>query len=84
YFDCDFYQHVNNVKYVEWCIETLPIEFLKKHRLYEIDINFKKESSIGDRLIVKTCAGSEDNTFIHSITSEESGKDVVRMKSIWK
>jgi medium-chain acyl-[acyl-carrier-protein] hydrolase len=84
YFDCDFYQHVNNVKYVEWCIETLPVEFLKKHRLYEIDISFKKESSIGDKLIVKTCAGSEDNTFIHSITNEESGKDVVRMKSIWK
>ena len=84
YFDCDFYQHVNNTKYIEWCIETLPIEFLKKHTLYEIDINFKKESSIGDRLIVKTCAGSEENVFIHSITNEDGSKDIVRMKSIWK
>jgi len=84
YFDCDFYRHVNNVKYVEWCIETMPIEFLKKHRLYEIDINFRKESGLGDRLLAKTCADNRENTYLHSITSEDGTRDIVRMKSIWK
>jgi len=84
YFDCDFYRHVNNVKYTEWCIETMPIEFLKKHKLYEVDINYKKESSLGERLLVKTCASSEENCFIHSITSEDGARDIVRMKSVWK
>ncbi|MCL2154346.1 MAG: thioesterase [Leptospirales bacterium] len=91
YFDCDFYLHVNNVKYVEWCIETMPIEFLKKHRLYEIDINFKKESSPGEKLIVKTCSESvktcsesKENTFIHLIASEDGTRDIVRMRSVWR
>ncbi|MCL2154337.1 MAG: thioesterase [Leptospirales bacterium] len=83
YFDCDLYQHVTSVKYSTWCIESLPIEFLRKHRLYEMEIHYKKESSAGDRLIVKTGAGSEKNSFIHSITSKD-GRDIVRMKSIWR
>jgi len=83
YFDCDFYHHVNNVKYIVWCIEALPVDFLRKHRLYEIDVNFKRESSVGDRLKVKVAADSNENTFIHSITSEDGSRDIVRMKSIW-
>jgi acyl-ACP thioesterase len=84
YFDCDFYRHVNNVKYVEWCIETMPIEFLRKHRLYEIDINFRRESNLREKLKVKTCAESKENSFIHSITSEDGSRDIVRMRSVWR
>jgi acyl-ACP thioesterase len=85
YFDCDFYRHVNNVKYVEWCIETMPIEFIKKHQLYEIDINYKRESSLGEKLKVKTCADAgRKKTYFHSITNEDETKDIVRMKSVWK
>ncbi|MCL2154338.1 MAG: thioesterase [Leptospirales bacterium] len=83
YFDCDFYGHVTSVKYIEWGIESMPVEFLRKHKLYEMEINFKRESSPGDRLIIKTAASSEKNIFIHSITSEDGSKDIVRMKSIW-
>ena len=83
YFDCDLYQHVTSVKYSSWCIESLPVEFLKKHKLYELEIHYKRESSLGDKLIVKTCAGSEKNTFLHSITSEDGSRDIARMKSIW-
>ena len=84
YFDCDFFRHVTHVKYMEWCIESMPVEFLRKHRLYEMELNFKSESSIGERLIVKTCAASAKNTFLHSITGEDGRRDIVRMKSVWK
>jgi acyl-ACP thioesterase len=84
YFDCDFYRHVTSIRYLEWCMETMPIEFLKKHRLYEIDVNFKMESNLGERLIVKTCAGSEPDTFIHSITNDAGSRDIIRMKSVWR
>jgi len=84
YFDCDFYQHVNNVKYTEWCIETMPIEFIKTHRLYEVDINYRREASLGERLVAKTCTAPEEDVFIHSITSEDGTRDILRMKSVWK
>jgi len=84
YFDCDFYHHVNNVKYVEWCIESLPAEFIRNHKLYEIDINFRAEGNINDRLAVKSAAGSDPGVFNHAITGSGSGKDLVRMKSTWR
>jgi acyl-ACP thioesterase len=84
YFDCDFYHHVNNVKYIQWCIESLPEEFIKSHRLYEIDINFRAEGNMGDRLAVKSSAGSENGVYNHSVTDLNGEKELVRMKSIWK
>jgi medium-chain acyl-[acyl-carrier-protein] hydrolase len=83
YFDCDIYRHVNNVKYVEWCIETLPVEFIKQHKLYEMIIDYKRESSLGEKLIAKTGADFKNNTFIHSIAAEDGAKDIIKMKSIW-
>ena len=84
YFDCDFYGHVTSIKYLNWCMETMPIEFLQKHRIYEVDVNFKRESSLGDKLIIKTSAASEENTFMHSIATEDGSKDIIRMKTIWR
>ena len=84
YFDCDFYRHVNNVKYLQWCIESLPEEFLKGHKLYEIDINFRAEANNGDKLTAKAVSGSEPGIFNHSISDGSGEKDLVRMKSIWR
>jgi len=84
YFDCDFYWHVNNVKYIEWCIETFPVEFIKSHRLYEIDANFRAEGNAGDNLVSKAAPGKEPGTFHHSITSFSGEKELLRMSSSWK
>ena len=84
YFDCDLYHHVNNVKYIQWCIETLPVEFIRSHILYEIDINFRAEGNIGDKLAVKSESESGGVVFNHSITDSTGEKELVRMKSNWK
>lgn len=84
YFDCDLYHHVNNVKYIQWCIETLPAEFLKEHKCSEIDINFRAEGNLGAELTVKSERGPGHGLFNHSITDISGTKELVRMKSIWK
>jgi len=84
YFDCDFYHHVNNVKYVQWCIETLPAEYIASHKLYEIDINFRAEGNVGDKLVLKSEIGSEHGVYNHSITGNSGEKELVRMKSLWR
>jgi acyl-ACP thioesterase len=84
YFDCDLYRHVNNVKYIQWCAEALPFDFLKSHSLHEIDINFRAEANFGDTVVSKAVKGSEDGIFHHAITDSTGAKDLVRMKSVWK
>lgn len=84
YFDCDLYRHVNNVKYIQWCAEALPFDFLKSHVLHEIDINFRAEANLGDTVISKALKASDDSVFYHAITDSAGTKELVRMKSIWK
>lgn len=83
YFDCDLYRHVNNVKYIQWCAETLPFDFLKSHRLQEIDINFRSEGNFGETLISKAVKSDEEGVFFHSITDCTGARELVRMKSSW-
>lgn len=41
--DLDLVQHVNNIKYLEWCLDTLPQTFLIKNKITKIHINFLRE-----------------------------------------
>lgn len=84
YFDCDLFYHINNVKYIEWCIESLPDEYLKGRTVHEIDINFRAEGNLGDSLIIKTAESGTADTFIHSVTDGPGAKDLVRMRSSWR
>jgi len=83
YFDCDFFYHINNVKYIEWCVESLPDDYLKSNTLREIDINFRAEGNLGDSLILKTAESGNRDTFIHSVAKDSEAKDLVRMRSTW-
>ncbi len=41
--DLDALNHVNNVKYIEWCLDCLPLTILEKNLIKAIDINYLKE-----------------------------------------
>lgn len=44
--DIDFYQHMNNVKYIEIALELLPVNF----RINRLRIEYKKSARLGDIL----------------------------------
>ena len=52
--DIDLYQHVNNVRYITWALDGMPHEFLKGHRCYDVEIQFKKEMRLRDRAQIYT------------------------------
>lgn len=52
YSDIDMNNHVNSMKYIQWVIDTLPIEKIKKG-IKKIDINYIKEALYGDELFIK-------------------------------
>jgi acyl-ACP thioesterase len=49
--DLDINQHVNNVKFVEWVIESLPPAVLNSKVLSELEINFLAEAFYGDQIL---------------------------------
>lgn len=84
--DIDINGHVNNVKYVEFCMEAIPQEWTDANRCLGLDIQFRTESFAGD-VYTAACSRSENdngmNTFLHSLTRISDGKEIVRMKTWW-
>ncbi|MDU1053007.1 acyl-ACP thioesterase domain-containing protein [Clostridium baratii] len=87
YSDIDSNGHVNNVKYMEMAMDTLPRSILNEYRLFNIKVLFKKETTDGDTLHISSEIINEINdeiTTIHKITSNNTGKLLTKLQFIWK
>ena len=48
--DLDMNHHVNNVKYSQWVLDTIPIKLHQKHEVSEFEINFLAETFLQDTI----------------------------------
>lgn len=48
--DLDMNNHVNNTKYSQWILDTIPIEYHRAFVVEEFDINFISECHLGDEI----------------------------------
>jgi medium-chain acyl-[acyl-carrier-protein] hydrolase len=78
--DIDSNQHVNNTKYVEWLLESIPTDILNDGTLSSIDMIFKNESVLGDKITTQSQA--IDNSFIHKILNQ-NGQELVTGETVW-
>lgn len=86
-FDQDINGHVNNVRYVEFCMEAVPQEWVAENRCMGIDIQFRVESHAGDEYVSACKVDKQDNgmdTILHSLTRVSDNKEIVRMRSWWR
>lgn len=83
YSDMDFNGHVNNAKYVEWCVDLFDFDFHKKHFLAELQINFLHECRFGDELTLKLST-IDPLTFAVAATNTQSGKNIFTAELGWQ
>ena len=48
--DLDIVNHVNSVKYLEWCLDLLDFEIIKNQKIESFEMNYLKELSIDDEV----------------------------------
>lgn len=82
FFDMDVNKHVNNVRYIEWVLESYPFEFLKTHSIKELTINHLAEAQSDEKICINIENAGND-TYNHSITFKENGKEMCRAQIIW-
>jgi medium-chain acyl-[acyl-carrier-protein] hydrolase len=84
--DLDINQHVNNVNYIEWAVETIPLEIWQKYRLSELEISFRAESNYGDRIISQTQHIEKNNKqiFLHRLLRQSDKREVALLKTQWQ
>ncbi|RKS23334.1 acyl-ACP thioesterase [Flavobacterium endophyticum] len=78
--DLDIVNHVNNVKYLEWCLDLVNFKSILKQDLKSFDMNFMKELVLGDEVSIQEA--SLDNKSIYSIAKE--GKTCFALELNWK
>ncbi|GAB3691926.1 thioesterase [Spirosoma flavus] len=76
-------QHVNNVAYVGWLLESVPDTLLQTQELSELDLVFRTESHWHDQLNVQLMTETT-GTLLHRIIQQESGKEVLLARSQWR
>jgi medium-chain acyl-[acyl-carrier-protein] hydrolase len=83
--DLDFNKHVNNSVYAVWAIESVPPDIMTTHSLRKIIINYIGESLHGDRIQSNTqhLEANPSRVFLHSLISEQAGKEITRVKTLW-
>ena len=67
--DLDIVNHVNNTKYLEWCINYIDPMLILGNKIKAIDLNFIKELSLGEAITIQK--GVFDNKIGFKISKGE-------------
>jgi medium-chain acyl-[acyl-carrier-protein] hydrolase len=77
--DLDIVNHVNSMKYLEWCLDCLEPKLLLNKKITSFDLNYLKELSIDD--VVEIRNENLDNEIIFSVLKD--GKACFVLKVDW-
>ena len=67
--DLDIVNHVNNVKYLEWCLDLVDENIILNQKIKSIEMNFLKELSLKDKVMIHESVSKTETVF--SITKED-------------
>lgn len=78
--DLDIVNHVNNVKYLEWCLDHVDSNKILNQEIESFEMNFMKELSLKDSVVIHESETEANTTF--SITKED--KTCFALQLNWK
>ena len=86
--DIDRNLHVNNVRYLDWVLESAPDSVQNASFLRHLEILFKAEAFRGDAILAFTAPMPGDNDgsvhLVHSLVRTHDNKELVRARSSWE
>jgi acyl-ACP thioesterase len=83
-FDVDTNLHVNNIRYLQWMIESMPKDITDNYYLSYIDGRFTAEAHYGDTMLSYTTMNASDHSFSHTIKTQGNNKDCATAKTKWR
>ncbi|KAM0944849.1 putative oleoyl-[acyl-carrier-protein] hydrolase [Dioscorea sansibarensis] len=90
--DLDVNQHVNNVKYISWMLESAPISILENHELSSMTLEYRREcgrDSVLQSLTAVSTNYSDNPQEVAAIECKhllrlECGAEIVRGRTQWR
>ena len=86
YSDIDSNKHVNNVKYIEWALEVVPIDIITNYELKRIKVNFEKEISYGNKIqsVCETRIIDKEKLNSYHVIKSSEGKELTMLELQWE
>lgn len=83
--DIDVNKHANNCNYIIWALEALPYEFRLEHSPKNIDIKYRKEASMGAKVLSQVQQTIENGipVTVHIIKDVENDEELTSLKIEW-
>jgi medium-chain acyl-[acyl-carrier-protein] hydrolase len=78
--DLDIVFHANNVKYLEWCLDSIDHRPILKQQLKSFDMNYMRELMMGD--IVEIHSAAEENQTYFSVSKDSKPSFALELN--WK
>jgi len=83
WYDLDFNQHLNNVFYLQWILETVPDELLLHSKLNRIDIVYKLECKWKEEIVCETQIVDKQH-LLHRLVRKSDGKELSMAETRWE
>lgn len=83
-FDLDSNNHVNNIRYLQWLLETIPDKVVDNCFLYSIDGRFIEEAQYGENIGSLTHPDAEAGSYLHTIKNIETGRVCATARTVWQ
>ncbi len=81
--DLDAARHVNNTRYLDWALETVPDALAARRHPASIEIVFRRESVRGDVVRSRSHPLDADGRIAHSLVRERDGEELTRATTTW-
>ena len=81
--DIDSNEHVHNVRYLEWVLESVPESYYHGQELITIDGSFIQEARPQDTILVQAGRVS-DRELVHNVIRKTTGEVLSTGRSVWR
>ena len=82
-YDLDANNHVNNLRYLQWAMETLPESYFNEKQLTALDTRFMREAYYGQSIQSVTSVEPGKECLHHRIQNADSG-DLFAANTAWR
>ncbi len=84
--DLDINRHVNNVVYLDWALEPVPLDMWREFELAEVELRFMSEGRLGDRVICRAQQMEDGDApaYRHQVLRERDGREMAVARSVWR
>lgn len=82
--EIDMYLHANNLRYLQWLLDSIPEEVIDTHYMQFLDGRFISEIQYGDEVLMLTEKDNSENCFKHTIKIKNTDRICAIATTKWK